>query len=236
VVYVPDASRAVGVVTKLLSIDMRDAYVDEVAADYEKVRGQHANKKGVALVSLEAARANRPKLAYVTVKPRQAGVTVLNDIDLGAVAHYIDWGPFFQTWDLAGSYPKILDDALVGEAARNVFADGKAMLQQLVAEKWISANAVFGLFPAQAVGDDIAFYVDEARKTPLITPAPSRSRPALVSSRSWPSSKHNTTTTAPSCSSHWPTGWPKPRRSGCMNGCEKITGAMPTTSRSIAPP
>ncbi len=167
VVYVPDASRAVGVVTKLLSIDMRDSYVEEVAADYEKVRGQHAAKKGVPLLTLEAARANRPQLAYAPVKPRQLGVTVLADLDLAVLAEYIDWGPFFQTWDLAGSYPKILDDAVVGEAARNVFSDGKAMLKQLIAEKWIRANAVFGLFPANAVGDDIVFYSDEKRDTPL---------------------------------------------------------------------
>jgi 5-methyltetrahydrofolate--homocysteine methyltransferase len=169
VVYVPDASRAVGVVTKLLSIDMRDGYVDEVAADYEKVRSQHANKKGVALVSLNAARANRAKLAYTPVTPKRLGVTVLRDLDLAVLAEYIDWGPFFQTWDLAGSYPKILDDALVGEAARNVFNDGKAMLQQLIAEKWISANAVFGLFPAGSVGDDIIFHADESRSKALMT-------------------------------------------------------------------
>ena len=173
VVYVPDASRAVGVVTKLLSIDMRASFVAEIAADYDKVRGQHANKKGIALVSLEAARANRAKLTFegnaAPVKPKQPGVTVLRDLDLATLAEYIDWGPFFQTWDLAGSYPKILDDAVVGEAARNVFADGKAMLQQLIAEKWISANAVFGLFPANAAGDDIEFYADETRSTPLMT-------------------------------------------------------------------
>ncbi|MBP7079941.1 MAG: methionine synthase [Rhodocyclaceae bacterium] len=163
VVYVPDASRAVGVVTKLLSIDMRDDYVDEIAADYEKVRVQHAAKKGVPLVSLAAARANRPKLTYAPVKPAQLGVTTLRNIDLAVLAKYIDWGPFFQTWDLAGSYPKILDDAVVGEAARNVFADAKLMLTQLIEEKWISANAVFGLFPANSIGDDIAFYADESR-------------------------------------------------------------------------
>ena len=157
VVYVPDASRAVGVVTKLLSLDMRDAYVEEIAADYEKVRGQHANKKGVPLVSLAAARANRTKLTYAPVKPKRIGVTVLRDLDLAVLAEYIDWGPFFQTWDLAGSYPKILDDAVVGEAARNVFKDGQAMLQQLIAEKWLTANAVFGLFPVRRENEDIAF-------------------------------------------------------------------------------
>ncbi|NJD35781.1 MAG: methionine synthase, partial [Betaproteobacteria bacterium] len=160
VVYVPDASRAVGVVTKLLSIDMRDGYVGEIAADYEKVRGQHANKKGVPLVSLAAARANHAKLNYAPLRPKQLGVTVLKDLDLATLAEYIDWGPFFQTWDLAGSYPKILDDAVVGEAARNVFKDGKAMLDQLIAEKWIRANAVFGLFPVERNNEDIEFLVD----------------------------------------------------------------------------
>ncbi|MDA8261108.1 MAG: methionine synthase [Betaproteobacteria bacterium] len=161
VVYVPDASRAVGVVTKLLSLDMRDDYVAEVAADYEKVRGQHANKKGVPLVSLASARANYAKLNYAPVKPQRLGVTVLRDLDLALLAEYIDWGPFFQTWDLAGSYPKILDDAVVGEAARNVFKDGQAMLRQLIAEKWLSANAVFGLFPVQRENEDITFIADD---------------------------------------------------------------------------
>ncbi|MDP2135738.1 MAG: methionine synthase [Sulfuritalea sp.] len=171
VVYVPDASRAVGVVTKLLSIDMRDGYVDEIAADYDKVRGQHANKKGVPLVSLAAARANAAKLVYAPVKPKKLGVTVLRDLDLAVLADYIDWGPFFQTWDLAGSYPKILDDAVVGEAARNVFKDGKAMLQQLIAEKWIRANAVFGLFPVARENEDIHFLGagDTAPGVPLMT-------------------------------------------------------------------
>ncbi len=157
VVYVPDASRAVGVVTKLLSIDMRDGYVAEIAADYEKVRAQHANKKGVALVSLDAARANAAKLSYAPVNPKQLGVTVLKNLDLAELAKYIDWGPFFQTWDLAGSYPKILDDSVVGEAARNVFHDGQKMLGQLIEEEWITANAVFGLFPVTRSNEDIAF-------------------------------------------------------------------------------
>ncbi|HEY8856849.1 MAG TPA: methionine synthase [Rugosibacter sp.] len=169
VVYVPDASRAVGVVTQLLSIDMRQDFVNSVAADYEKVRTQHAAKKGVPLVSLAVARANHAKLDYAPVKPRQLGVTVLRDLDLARLAEYIDWGPFFQTWDLAGSFPQILDDALVGEAARNVYHDAQAMLGQLIAEKWIGANAVFGLFPANAIDDDIVFYKDESRTTPLMT-------------------------------------------------------------------
>ena len=159
-VYVPDASRAVGVVTKLLSIDMRDGYVAEIAAEHEKVRQQHANKKGVALVSLAAARSNASKVSYAPVRPRQLGVTALPDLDLADIARYIDWGPFFQTWDLAGRYPQILDDVKVGEAARNVFQDGQAMLKQLIAEKWITARAVFGLFPVTRQDEDIRFLVD----------------------------------------------------------------------------
>jgi len=169
VVYVPDASRAVGVVTKLLSIDHAEGFKAEVAADYEKVRAQHANKKGVTLVSLEAARANALPFSGTPVAPKKTGVTVLKDIDLATLAEYIDWGPFFQTWDLAGAWPKILDDKTVGEAARSVFKDGQAMLEQLIAEKWISANAVFGLWPANRIGDDVELYTDESRSTVLAT-------------------------------------------------------------------
>ncbi|MFC5302019.1 methionine synthase [Azospira restricta] len=169
VVYVPDASRAVGVVTKLLSIDHAADFKAEVAADYEKVRAQHANKKGVTLVSLDAARANALPFSGAPVQPKKTGVTVLKDIDLATLAEYIDWGPFFQTWDLAGAYPKILDDEKVGEAARAVFKDGQAMLKQLIAGKWITANAVFGLWPANRVGDDVELYTDESRTIVLAT-------------------------------------------------------------------
>jgi 5-methyltetrahydrofolate--homocysteine methyltransferase len=172
VVYVPDASRAVGVVTKLLSIDNAAGFKAEVAADYERVRAQHANKKGVQLVSLDAARSNRftwnNDPGYRPFPPNKPGLHVLRNIDLATLAAYIDWGPFFQTWDLAGSYPKILDDAVVGETARGVFADAKAMLSKIIAEKWITANAVFGLYPANAVGDDIELYADELRSQKLM--------------------------------------------------------------------
>ncbi|RLJ68148.1 methionine synthase [Sulfurisoma sediminicola] len=171
VVYVPDASRAVGVVTRLLSQDMRDDFVAEVAADYDKVRAQHAQKKGVALVTLEAARANAAKLDYAPFPPRRPGLHTLCRIHLPKLAEYIDWGPFFQTWDLAGSYPKILDDPKVGEAARGVFNDAQAMLKRIVEENWLVANAVFGLFPANraANGDDIELYEDESRTRVLMT-------------------------------------------------------------------
>jgi 5-methyltetrahydrofolate--homocysteine methyltransferase len=175
VVYVPDASRAVGVVTRLLSQDMRDGFVAEVAADYDKVRAQHAQKKGVALVTLAAARANAAKLDYAPFPPRRPGVHTLCRIHLPKLAEYIDWGPFFQTWDLAGSYPKILDDPKVGETARGVFNDAQAMLKRIVEaphdNPWLVANAVFGLFPANraANGDDIEIYADESRTKVLMT-------------------------------------------------------------------
>ena len=182
VVYVPDASRAVGVVTALLSEGRSEAFKAEVAADYEKIRALHANKKGMQLVSLEAARANAFRTdwtaegvtacstahqagyaPYQPPRPNMLGVQAI-DVELGELVNYIDWGPFFQTWDLAGRFPAILDDAVVGETARNVFADGKAMLDRIVAEEWLQAKAVFGLFPANAVGDDIEIYTGEDRK------------------------------------------------------------------------
>jgi len=182
VVYVPDASRAVGVVTALLSEGQSEAFKAEVAADYEKIRALHANKKGVQLVSLEAARKNAFRTdwtaervaacstahqagyaPYQPPRPNMLGVQAI-DVELGELVNYIDWGPFFQTWDLAGRFPAILDDAVVGETARNVFADGKAMLEKIVAEGWLQAKAVFGLFPANAVGDDIELYTGEDRK------------------------------------------------------------------------
>jgi 5-methyltetrahydrofolate--homocysteine methyltransferase len=176
VIYVPDASRAVGVVTKLLSEGQRAGYAAEVAADYEKLRAQHASKKGVTLVKLAEARANafpwNLDPAYKPAKPAQLGVQSF-DIDLAELVDYIDWGPFFQTWDLAGSYPKILDDEIVGETARELKSDAEVMLARMVAEQdtrpWVRAKAVFGLFPANAVGDDIEIYADESRSEVLMS-------------------------------------------------------------------
>ncbi|WP_131112277.1 methionine synthase [Sulfuricystis thermophila] len=169
VVYVPDASRAVGVVTKLLSADQAQSYKAEIAADYAKVREQHAAKQGVKLLSLDAARANRLRLDYAPFKPRRPGIRPLCKIDLATLARYIDWGPFFQTWDLPGRYPQLLDDAKIGEQARSVFNDAQAMLEKIVSEKWLTVNAVFGLFPANSVGDDIEIYADETRSKVLMT-------------------------------------------------------------------
>jgi 5-methyltetrahydrofolate--homocysteine methyltransferase len=142
VVYVPDASRAVGVVTKLLSIDMRAGYVAEIAADYEKAARAARQQEGRA--AGDAGGGARQPLSdrrspTAPVKPKQAGRARAARLDLATLAEYIDWGPFFQTWDLAGSYPKILDDAKVGETARNVFADGQAMLKRIVERKMAHA-------------------------------------------------------------------------------------------------
>jgi 5-methyltetrahydrofolate--homocysteine methyltransferase len=169
VVYVPDASRAVGVVTKLLSQEQAAGYQAEIAADYEKVRAQHSSKQGVKLLTLAAAQANPAQLEYAPFKPRRPGIRPLCRIDLETLARYIDWGPFFQTWDLAGRYPQILDDATVGEQARSVFADAQAMLKNIIDEQWVVANAVFGLFPANRVGDDIEIYRDETRSAVAMT-------------------------------------------------------------------
>ncbi len=172
VVYVPDASRAVGVVTRLLSQVQRDDYMAEVAADYEHIREQHAGKKGSPLVTLAEARANAYPIDwghYQPPVPKAPGLHVLGEVPLATLVDYIDWGPFFQTWDLAGRFPAILDDAVVGETARGVYRDAQAMLARIVAEKWLTAKAVFGLWPANREGDDLHFYPDESRTTPSFT-------------------------------------------------------------------
>jgi 5-methyltetrahydrofolate--homocysteine methyltransferase len=165
-VYVPDASRAVGVASNLLSEDLRAAYVAEVAQDYEVVRRQHAAKKGPKLVTLATARANAfvtDWADYAPPVPTFVGRREFRNVDLVEIAKYIDWGPFFQAWELSGPYPAILDDAIVGEAARNVHAEGLAMLKRIVEGRWVRANGVVALLPASAVGDDIEFYADETR-------------------------------------------------------------------------
>ncbi|MFN7086662.1 MAG: methionine synthase [Burkholderiales bacterium] len=175
-VWVADASRSVTVCSNLLAEDeaVRRSYLREVERDYEKIRVQHAGKKGPELVTLAAARANRFRTdwtSYVPPRPAAPGIRRLTNYDLAEIAGYIDWGPFFQTWDLAGAYPKILDDEVVGEEARKLLADARAMLKKIIAGKWLTANAVFGLFPANSVspGDDIEIYADEKRERVLMT-------------------------------------------------------------------
>ena len=167
-VWVPDASRAVGVCSNLLSDDLKEAYVSDVRADYVKVREQHANKKGVKLVSLAAARNNATKVDWsgcVPQVPSFIGSKPLLNYPLEELVPFIDWGPFFQTWDLWGTYPQILDDATVGAAAREVFDNAQKMLKQIVAEKWLVANGVVGFWPANGVGDSIEVYTDASRGT-----------------------------------------------------------------------
>ncbi len=171
VVYVPDASRSVSVAQSLLG-EQRDTYLADVQADYDKVRTLHANKKKVPLWTLEQARANSTVIdfsAHPPVAPRAMGRRVFKNFDLSEIAEYIDWGPFFQTWDLAGPYPAILDDEVVGTEARKVLADAKAMLKKIIEGRWLQANGVMGLFPANRVGDDIEFYTDESRSQVLMT-------------------------------------------------------------------
>ena len=171
-VYVPDASRAVGVASNLLSDELRTAYVAEVAADYDRVRAQHAGKKGPTLVSLAEARANafRPDWEhYAPPVPTLIGRREFRNVDLAELAKYIDWGPFFQAWELSGPYPAILDDLVVGEAARSVHGDGKAMLERIIAGRWLTANGAIALMPANAVGDDIVLYTDESRRDVALT-------------------------------------------------------------------
>ncbi|MGH8642892.1 MAG: methionine synthase, partial [Burkholderiales bacterium] len=173
VIWVPDASRSVSVCSNLLSDGLRAGYLKEVKSEYERVRAQHEGKKGPELVTLEQARGNAFKAdwaRYVPPGPETPGVKLLKNYDLAEIAEYIDWGPFFQTWELSGPYPAILADAVVGEAARNVLAEGRAMLKKIVEGRWLKASAVFGLFPAASVNsEDIEIYGDPARRNVLMT-------------------------------------------------------------------
>ncbi|OIR16911.1 methionine synthase [mine drainage metagenome] len=173
-VYVLDASRAVGVCSNLLSDSLRANYVAEIQAEYAAAREQHEGKKGKAsYVTLAEARAHGLKTDwknYTPPKPRLLGVQKLENYPLDILVDFIDWTPFFQAWELAGRYPKILQDEVVGEEARKLFADAQAMLKKIVSEKWFTANAVFGLFPANTVNsDDIEIYTDDSRKKVAMT-------------------------------------------------------------------
>ncbi len=165
VAYVPNASRAVGVCQKLLNKGSRDIYAKELAKEYDTVREQHARKKPRSKpVTLEAARANGCKVNFAEppVKPAQLGVTPIT-ADLATLRDYIDWTPFFLTWSLAGKYPRVLNDDVVGEEATSLFADANAMLDKIIADGSLEAKGVIGLFPANRVGDDIEVYSDESR-------------------------------------------------------------------------
>jgi 5-methyltetrahydrofolate--homocysteine methyltransferase len=172
VVYVPDASRSVSVAQNLLS-EQAAKYIAEVNADYEKVRELHARKKQVPIWPLARARENRTPIdwsRYTPPKPKFIGRRVFRNYDLSELVRYIDWGPFFQTWDLAGRFPEILKDEIVGAEAVRVFSDGQRMLKRLIEGRWLTANAVLGFWPANTVhDDDIQLYTDESRAVPLRT-------------------------------------------------------------------
>jgi 5-methyltetrahydrofolate--homocysteine methyltransferase len=173
VVHVNDASRAVGVASSLMSPDKREAYAAEVRAEYAKISAAHfraqADKKRLKLA---AARANAVKVDFAARPPKKPtflGVKSFDDYDLAELVAYIDWTPFFQTWELAGRFPAILKDAKVGEAARALYDDARKMLDLIVKEKWFKASAVIGFWPAGAEGDDIVLYADDTRKKKIAT-------------------------------------------------------------------
>lgn len=172
-VYVTDASRAVGVVGSLLSAEMKPGYVDTVQAEYRKVAAAHErSERDKQRLPVARARANAHKIdwaAYTPPKPSFIGTKVFESWDLAELARYIDWTPFFQTWELKGRYPKILEDEKQGPAARQLFDDAQAMLKQIIDEKWFAPKAVIGFWPANAVGDDIKLFTDEGRAGELAT-------------------------------------------------------------------
>jgi len=170
VVYVPDASRSVSVAQSLLTPESRDKYIEDIEQDYVRIREQHANKKALPILPLAAARANKMQLAFAPARPKFIGRREFKNVDLALLAKYIDWGPFFQTWDLAGPFPAILNDEVVGEAATKVYAEGQALLKKVIEGRWLSANGVVSLLPANTVNDDdIEIYTDDTRSTVAFT-------------------------------------------------------------------
>ncbi|AFL73678.1 methionine synthase [Thiocystis violascens] len=194
VIYVPDASRAVGVASNLLSDELRGDYLASIREEYARVRAEREGKdSGRKSMPIAAARANRVPIDWADYQPprpwlldpahpveddfglrvERVGdslIGVIDDFPLADLVGYIDWSPFFNAWELAGKYPAILDDAVVGKEARELFADAQTFLDRLVRERWVTARCVIGFFPANAVGDDdIALYADETRAAPLAT-------------------------------------------------------------------
>ncbi|MCS3902680.1 5-methyltetrahydrofolate--homocysteine methyltransferase [Methylohalomonas lacus] len=174
VIHVKDASRAVGVCSKLMSKTKREEYVKEIEEEHEKMRERHAGKqKKIDWLTIEDARANKfdgDWDNYTPPKPKELGVMNFDEYDMDELVERIDWTPFFMTWELAGKYPKILEDEVVGEEATKLFNDAKAMLKKIVDEGWLQARGVIGLFPANQInGDDIEVYTDDDRKEVMTT-------------------------------------------------------------------
>ena len=169
VVHVHDASRAVGVVSRLMSPEQRAPYWEDLKAAHEKTRitraRTQASRDRVPLNDARAKAFDADANDYTPVTPKKPGLTTIDDVRLADLAPYIDWTPFFMAWDIKGVYPKILDDPRRGEAARALFADAQAMLKQMIAEDWLQPRGVVGLWPARRDGDDVIVYSDESRKT-----------------------------------------------------------------------
>ena len=170
-IYVADASRSVGVASNLLSEETKEDFAQKIREEYEQVRARHKGRKAKTKQhSLEKARQNRfADEGHEPVKPSFLGTKVIDTVPLEKLIEYIDWTPFFQTWELAGKYPKILNDVVVGEQAKLLFNDAQQMLEKIVSENWLAARAVIGFFPANSDGDDVLLYRDETRKEKLET-------------------------------------------------------------------
>jgi 5-methyltetrahydrofolate--homocysteine methyltransferase len=172
-VYVNDASRAVGVAQALMSAEQKGGYVAELRGEYTKLAAAHARAQADKVrLPLSQARANAAKFdwsAYVPPKPTFIGTKTLVDYPIAELIDFIDWTPFFQTWELSGKYPAILDDAKFGAVARSLYDDARAMLDKIVAERWFTASAVVGFWPAEARGDDVTVFADETRDRPVVT-------------------------------------------------------------------
>ena len=161
VIHVQDASKAVGIATSLLSNDLKPELLKQINEEYEEVRVRRANRGVSKLLSLEKARKNKPKLSFDSiVKPKQLGIQFFTDYDLGEIIEFVDWTPFFRTWELAGKFPDILSDEVVGEAASQLFNDAKAMFNKVINEQLLQANAVIGIFAANSINEDIELYDD----------------------------------------------------------------------------
>ncbi|HEX2593439.1 MAG TPA: vitamin B12 dependent-methionine synthase activation domain-containing protein, partial [Rhizomicrobium sp.] len=170
-VYVTDASRAVGVASSLLSKTLKTDFVTSTRKEYEDIAVRHAAQRAPGRrLTIQQARDNKEKIdwdSYTPPVPKYFGTKQYGPYDLGELAQYIDWTPFFQTWELHGQFPSILEDDKVGEAARGLYKDAQAMLKKIVDEKWLTAKAVVGFWPANSDGDDIVVYGDKARKFPI---------------------------------------------------------------------
>ena len=170
VIHVSDASRSVSIMQSLMDPKQKIEYLINLSKDYENVRELHAKKKGATYITIKEARKNKLSLSFQPKRPKFIGRRVFNNIDLQLIKEYIDWTPFFQTWDLHGKYPKILDDSVVGESATELFAEAQKMLSKVINEKKLKANGIIGFYPANTVNDDdIEIYADEESINPTFT-------------------------------------------------------------------